>query len=79
MGAVGEVGAGVQLAVWLMMGNKFLCQWSHSDVVKSQGVLEPEASQALGVEDWPMNLAANLGIDHEASRVGIAVARFPPA
>jgi len=76
---VEAVVAGVQLAVWLMMGSRFLCQWSRIDVEKSQGVLEPEASQASGVEDRPMTLAANLGIDREALRVGIAVVHCPPA
>lgn len=76
---VGAVGVGVQLAVWPMMGNKFLCQWSRIDVEKSQGVLELEALQASGVEDRPMTLAANLGIDREALRVGTAVVHCRPA
>lgn len=58
-----------------MMENKFLCQWIRIDVGISQGVLEPEASQAPGAAGRPMILAANPGIDREALRVGIAVAR----
>lgn len=46
---VGAAVADVQLAVWLMMENKFLCRWSRIDVEKSQDVLEPEALQASGV------------------------------
>jgi hypothetical protein len=42
-------------------------------------VLGLEASQASGVAGRPMILAANLDIDREALRVGIAVVRYQPA
>lgn len=72
--------ADVQLVVWPMMENTSLCQWSRIDEERSQGVQEPEVSQASGAEGRPMTLAANLGSDREALRVGIAVVRCcPPA
>lgn len=75
-----EVGvADVQLAVWLTMENKSLCQWSRTGVERSQGVLELEASRESGAEGRPMILAANLGIDREALRAGIVVVHCPRA